>query len=84
MTTEHTSQLPIETTFDSNYRKVMVAARRARQIQSGASPLVRSQSNKACRLAQEEILAGKIAYVHTGPPPEKPTLEDPGIPILAV
>ena len=27
---------PIETKFDSNYRKVMVAARRARQIQSGA------------------------------------------------
>jgi hypothetical protein len=46
--------------------------------------LVRSTSNKACRLAQEEIQAGKIAYVHTGPPPETPTLEDPGIPILAV
>lgn len=47
------SASPIQTTFDSNYRKVMVAARRARQIQSGASPLVNSLSNKACRLAQE-------------------------------
>jgi DNA-directed RNA polymerase subunit omega len=84
MTPDPTHGLPIETKFDSNYRKVMVAARRARQIQSGASPLVRSQSNKACRLAQEEIQAGKIAYVHVGPPLEKPTLEDPGIPILAV
>lgn len=81
---EPTTNLPIETKFDSNYRKVMVAARRARQIQSGASPLIHSLSTKACRLAVEEIRAGKIAYVHTGPPPEKPTLEDPGIPILAV
>jgi DNA-directed RNA polymerase subunit omega len=84
MTNQPTQGVQLETTFDSNYRKVMVAARRARQIQSGASPLVRSQSNKACRLAQEEIQAGKIAYVHTGPPPEKPTNEDPGIPILAL
>jgi len=84
LTSNLRTDLPIETKFDSNYRKVMVAARRARQIQSGASPLVRSLSTKACRLAQEEIMAGKIAYVHTGPPPEKPTLEDPGIPILAI
>jgi DNA-directed RNA polymerase subunit omega len=74
----------IEKNFDSNYRKVMVAARRARQLQSGAQPLVASKTNKACRLAQEEISAGKIAYVHTGPPPEKPELEDNGIPILAI
>lgn len=78
------SASPIQTTFDSNYRKVMVAARRARQIQGGASPLVNSLSNKACRLAQEEIQAGKISYIHTGPPPEKPQTEDPGIPILAI
>jgi DNA-directed RNA polymerase subunit omega len=46
----------------------MVAARRARQIQSGAAPLFPARSNKACRQAQEEIKAGLIAYVHTGPP----------------
>ena len=79
-----TTNPPVQKEFDSNYRKVMVAARRARQIQSGAKALVPSTTNKACRLAQEEIQAGKIAYVHTGPPPEKPTLEDPGIPILAI
>jgi DNA-directed RNA polymerase subunit omega len=76
--------LPIETKFDSNYRKVMVAARRARQIQSGASPLIPTKSNKPCRQAVDEIKAGMIAYVHTGPPPEKPTTEDPGISILAI
>lgn len=82
MTNNSASQ--IQTTFDSNYRKVMVAARRARQIQGGASPLIASLSNKACRLAQEEIQAGKIAYIHTGPPPEKPESEDTGITILAI
>lgn len=74
----------IETNFGSNYRKVMVAARRARQLQSGAPPLVISKSLKACRQAQDEIRAGKIAYVQTGPPPEQPELDDSGIPILAV
>jgi DNA-directed RNA polymerase subunit omega len=53
--------MTIETQFDSNYRKVLVAARRARQLQSGSHALVASQSNKVCRIAQDEIKAGKIA-----------------------
>ena len=53
--------MTIETSFDSNYRKVLVAARRARQIQSGAAALVPSRSTKACRIAQEEVDAGKIS-----------------------
>ena len=57
--------MTIETSFDSNYRKVLVAARRARQLQSGSHALVASQSNKACRIAQDEIDAGKISYVKT-------------------
>ena len=58
--------MTIETSFDSNYRKVLVAARRARQLQNGSRALVPTHSNKACRIAQEEIEAGKIAYVKTG------------------
>ncbi|MGC2402734.1 MAG: DNA-directed RNA polymerase subunit omega [Acidobacteriaceae bacterium] len=46
--------------LDSNFRYVVMAARRARQIQNGAQPLVDSRSTKACRLAQEEIIAGKV------------------------
>jgi DNA-directed RNA polymerase subunit omega len=72
----------IETSFDSNYRKVLVAARRARQIQSGAHALISSQSTKACRIAQEEIDAGKIAYVKTTSEVVKPLVEGPAIPIL--
>ena len=46
--------------LDSNFRYVVMAARRARQLQNGSQPLVDSRSNKACRVAQEEIAAGKV------------------------
>ena len=32
--------------FDSNYRYILVAARRARQLQNGARPMVRPHSRK--------------------------------------
>lgn len=49
--------------FDSNYRYILVAARRARQLQGGAPPLVATASRKPCRIAQEEILAGKVKWI---------------------
>ena len=75
--------MTIETGFDSNYRKVLVAARRARQLQSGSHALVSTQSTKPCRIAQDEIDAGKISYVKADVPVVKPGIEGPGIPILA-
>ena len=48
--------------FDSNYRYVLVAARRARQIQNGARPAVEPHSRKPCRIAEEEVQAGKVAW----------------------
>jgi len=72
----------IETQFDSNYRKVLVAARRARQLQNGSAALVPSRSTKACRIAQDEIDAGKISYVKKEVPVVKPLVEDRGTPIL--
>jgi len=75
--------MTIETSFDSNYRKVLVAARRARQIQNGSQALVPTRSNKACRIAQEEIDAGKIAYVKNNDAEvTKPLVEGPAVPIL--
>jgi len=62
--------MTIETSFDSNYRKVLVAARRARQLQSGSHALIHSQSTKACRIAQDEIDV------------VKPLVEGPAVPIL--
>jgi DNA-directed RNA polymerase subunit omega len=63
--------------FDSNYRYVLVAARRARQLSGGAPPLVTTNARKVCKIAQEEIDAGKIQYVKPAAPaaaeePEKP------------
>jgi DNA-directed RNA polymerase subunit omega len=75
--------MTIETGFDSNYRKVVVAARRARQIQNGSQSLVSSPSTKACRIAQDEVNAGKIAYVKKDVPTVKPLVGESGIPILA-
>ena len=49
--------------FDSKYRYILVAARRARQIQSGAPALINSTSRKASKVAQDEIDAGKVNYV---------------------
>lgn len=77
-----TTPMTIETSFDSNYRKVLVAARRARQLQSGSQALIPTHSNKACRIAQDEINAGKIAYVKTEVEVVKPLVEGPAIPIL--
>lgn len=48
--------------FDSNYRYVLVAARRARQIQNGARPVVEAHSHKPCRIAEEELQAGKVKW----------------------
>jgi len=74
--------MTIETQFDSNYRKVLVAARRARQIQNGSQALVPTRSSKACRIAQDEINAGKIAYVKNEVEVTEPLVEGPAIPIL--
>jgi DNA-directed RNA polymerase subunit omega len=75
--------MTIETSFDSNYRKVLVAARRARQLQSGSHALIKTQSTKACRIAQDEIEAGKISYVKKKDAEVvKPLVEGPAVPIL--
>jgi DNA-directed RNA polymerase subunit omega len=48
--------------FDSNYRYILVAARRARQLQSGSRPMVDTHSRKPCKIAREEIAAGKVKW----------------------
>lgn len=48
--------------FQNKYSLVKGAARRARQLQSGAPPLGISKSMKACRVAQDEIRVGKVTY----------------------
>ena len=57
--------MEIKEGFDSNYRYVLVAARRARQLQNGSHPLLSSESRKACRVAQAELDAGLVSYTST-------------------
>jgi DNA-directed RNA polymerase subunit omega len=76
--------MSVEQGFDSNFRYVMVAARRARQLQNGSQPLVDSRSRKACRVAQDEIAAGKVSYVKPETPVLKPEIAAPDIPKFVV
>jgi DNA-directed RNA polymerase subunit omega len=71
--------MKIEDKFDSNFRFVLVAARRARQLQNGSQPLVSSRSTKACRVAQDEIAAGKVKFVQ----PEEPEIAIPDLDLPA-
>jgi DNA-directed RNA polymerase subunit omega len=46
----------------NKYSLVKGAARRARQLQSGAEPMMPTKSMKACRVAQDEILQGRVSF----------------------
>jgi len=48
--------------LQNRYSLVKGAARRARQLQSGAPALGVSKSLKACRVAQDEVRAGKVTF----------------------
>ena len=56
----------------NKYSLVKGAARRARQLQSGAPPLGISKSNKACKVAQDEIRGGQVTFHLTGKRPPVP------------
>jgi len=53
---------------DSKFRFIILAAKRARQLHSGAKPRIDSQFKRPTRIAQEEVAAGFIKYdVLAGP-----------------
>jgi DNA-directed RNA polymerase subunit omega len=58
--------------LQNKYSLVKGAARRARQLQSGAPPLGVSTSLKACRVAEDEVRAGKVTYTVSAKKPEPP------------
>ncbi len=47
---------------DSKFRFILVAAKRARQLQAGAKSLVQTPSKKPTRVAQHEVEAGLVPY----------------------
>ncbi|MDE1177590.1 MAG: DNA-directed RNA polymerase subunit omega [Edaphobacter sp.] len=64
----------MDSAFHNKYSLVKGAARRARQLQSGAPALITSKSMKACRVAQDEIRQGQVKYVL----PNVPARTEPG------
>ena len=48
--------------IDSKYRKILIAAKRSKQLQKGARPRVQMPNNKPTRVAVEEINRGLIQY----------------------
>jgi DNA-directed RNA polymerase subunit omega len=64
-----------ESSMINKYSLVKGAARRARQLQNGAAPLIATKSMKACRVAQEEIMQGQVKFVLREKPRET-TLEN--------
>ena len=53
-----TSSPPI----DSKYRKILIAAKRSKQIQKGARPRVQMPNSKPTRVAVEEINRGLVDF----------------------
>ena len=51
--------------LDNKYSLVRGVARRARQLQSGAIPLITTSSMKACRVAEDEIRSGHVRVIIT-------------------
>ncbi len=47
----------------NKYSLVKGVARRARQLQSGAAPLIATTSTKACKVAQDEVRGGQVQFV---------------------
>jgi DNA-directed RNA polymerase subunit omega len=52
--------------LDSKFRFILVAARRARQLQAGAKPLLQSPSKRPTRVAQQEVGAGLVPIEFVG------------------
>ena len=48
--------------LDSKFRYILVAAKRARQLQAGARPLIQSSEKRLTRVAQQEVTAGLVPF----------------------
>jgi DNA-directed RNA polymerase subunit omega len=46
--------------MDSKFRLILVAAKRARQLQAGAKPLAQAPNKKATKIAMAELAAGLV------------------------
>jgi DNA-directed RNA polymerase subunit omega len=61
----------------SMYRFIIVAAKRARQLQGGARPFLPTTSKKPTITAMEEVRRGLVKYEDVAPEPPVPLQEAP-------
>lgn len=51
---------------ESKFAFVLAAAKRARQLQAGAKPLVPTTAHKFTRMAMEEVIQGAVPFYLAG------------------
>jgi len=61
------TELTENNVIDSKYRMILMAAKRARQLQGGAKPLVHTAARKPTRVALEELKAGVLKFEYQLP-----------------
>jgi DNA-directed RNA polymerase omega subunit len=52
--------MEIPQNLDSKFRFILVASKRARQLQAGARPLIQTVTKRPTRVAQQEVSAGMV------------------------
>lgn len=58
---DRTTTVPLDK-LESKFAFVLAAAKRARQVQAGAKPLVPTTGHKPTRIAMEETFRGAVPY----------------------
>ncbi len=61
----------------STYRFIIVAAKRARQLQGGARPFLPTSAKKSTMIAVEEVRRGLVKYEIPGLPGDEVPLPEP-------
>ena len=52
--------MELPSSIDSKFSYILIAAKRARQLQSGVRPLVQSSHKKSTKIAMQEVSAGLV------------------------
>ncbi|MGH9862367.1 MAG: DNA-directed RNA polymerase subunit omega, partial [Candidatus Acidiferrales bacterium] len=55
------AMIPVDK-IESKFSFVLAAAKRARQLQGGAKPLIHTQTRKPTGIAMEEVIAGLVPH----------------------
>ena len=71
------TELTENNVIDSKYRMILMAARRARQLQGGAKPMVHTTARKTTRVALEELDAGMVKFEYMHPVVTEPVPKEP-------